>query len=202
MIVLALDTTGSNCSVAVYDGKNDCILGSFLKTLGRGHAEHLIQAIDSVLKDSAIDITRIDRIVTSLGPGSFTGTRVSVAVARGFSLVLDKPSCGVSNLEVLARSHLDVDSNSPVMVLVNLLFEKVCLQRFSKEGVPLSDPILLNYGQARCEVESFEGEVIGSGVSAINGIKEEVDTLPIDVLARLGLIKNHISPSPIYLRHF
>ncbi|AHA27441.1 tRNA (adenosine(37)-N6)-threonylcarbamoyltransferase complex dimerization subunit type 1 TsaB [Candidatus Liberibacter americanus] len=200
MIVLALDTTGADCSVAVYDGNTNRILGSYLKTLGRGHAEHLIHAIDCALKSSAIDITQIDRIVTSLGPGSFTGVRVSIAAARGLSLCLNRPSFGVGNLEVLACSYLDVNSSRPVMVLVNMLFEKFCFQIFSKSAVPLSDPILINYDQACYEIKIFEGEIIGSGFDAINGIKGEDYYFPMDVLARLGMGKTENSPSPIYLR--
>lgn len=198
MIVLALDTTGADCSVAIYDGNTSLILGSYSKTLGRGHAEHLIYAIDYALKDSELDITQVDRVVTSLGPGSFTGVRVSIAAARGLSLCLNKPSVGVGNLEVLARAYLDVNSSRPVMVLVNILFEKICFQIFSKAAVPLSEPILINYDQACHEIKNFDGEVIGSGVP---GIKEEVGCFPMDVLARLGMTKTQSSLSPIYLRH-
>ncbi|MBL0848825.1 MAG: tRNA (adenosine(37)-N6)-threonylcarbamoyltransferase complex dimerization subunit type 1 TsaB [Candidatus Liberibacter ctenarytainae] len=199
MIVLALDTTGSNCSVAVYDSDSGCILGSFLQTLGRGHAERLISAIDSALKDAQLDINRVERVITTLGPGSFTGVRVSVSVARGLSLALGAPALGVGNLEVLARSYLDIHFNRPVMVLVNLLFEKICCQIFSVNAVPFSDPILLSHDQARCEVEKFEGAVIGSGVYAMKGMKAKMDCLPMDVVARLGIEKTQSSPSPIYL---
>ncbi|CAL9915869.1 tRNA threonylcarbamoyladenosine biosynthesis protein TsaB [Candidatus Liberibacter solanacearum] len=200
MIVLALDTTGVDCSVIVYDSNANYILGSYFKNLGRGHAEHLIPAIDCALRDSQLDISQIDRIVTALGPGSFTGVRVSIAVARGISLVLGKSAFGVGNLEVLARSHLDTHAGRPVMVLVSLLHKKICRQTFSVDGIPVSEPVLLNYEQTRFEVDNFEGEIIGSGFSVIKGIEGENDHLPMDVLARLGILKTGIAPAPIYLR--
>ncbi|MBA5724100.1 tRNA (adenosine(37)-N6)-threonylcarbamoyltransferase complex dimerization subunit type 1 TsaB [Candidatus Liberibacter sp.] len=201
MIVLALDTTSVDCAVAVYDSDTDCILGSFLKTLGRGHAEYLIQAIDCALKESKLCIAQVERVVTALGPGSFTGIRVSISVARGLSLVLDRPAFGVGNLEVLARARLNIGSDLPIMVVADVLSERVCLQSFSVGAVPLSDPILLTYDQARIYMEKFEGEVIGSGIAAIEGIKGEVDCLPIDVLARLGASTAQASPAPLYLRN-
>ncbi|MEG8098779.1 tRNA (adenosine(37)-N6)-threonylcarbamoyltransferase complex dimerization subunit type 1 TsaB [Candidatus Liberibacter brunswickensis] len=200
MIVLALDTTGTNCSVAIYDSNSGCIVGSYLKNLKRGHAEHLIPAIDSVLSYSNLDISQIDRVVTALGPGSFTGVRVSISVARGISVALGKPVLGVGNLEVLARSHLNSNPRYPVMVLVSLLHQRICCQKFSLDGIPLFDPIILNYEQARFEVDSFEGEIVGSGLSSIRGIEGEIDILPMDVLSQLGISSDCSSPSPIYLQ--
>ncbi|AKK20226.1 tRNA (adenosine(37)-N6)-threonylcarbamoyltransferase complex dimerization subunit type 1 TsaB [Candidatus Liberibacter africanus] len=198
MIVLALDTTGGNCSVAVYDSNVGCILGSYFKHLGRGHAEHLMPAIDYVLKDSHLDISQIDRVVTALGPGSFTGVRVSIAVARGISLVLGKPALGVGNIEVLAYSHL-ATHDGPIMVLISLLRQRIYCQKFSSEGISLSSPVILDYEQARFEVDSFEGGIVGSGLAAIRGIESEGDHLPMDVLSQLGLSRTCVSPSPIYV---
>ncbi|ACT56902.1 tRNA (adenosine(37)-N6)-threonylcarbamoyltransferase complex dimerization subunit type 1 TsaB [Candidatus Liberibacter asiaticus] len=200
MIVLALDTTGADCSVAIYDSHAGRILGSYFKNLGRGHAEHLMPAIDYALKDSRLEVSQVDRVVTALGPGSFTGVRVSIAVARGISLVLKQPALGVGNLEVLARAHLDSHVGRPIMVLVSLFHQKVCCQKFSLDGVSCSDPVLLNYEQTRSEVDNFEGEIVGSGLSAIRGIENDIDHLPMDVLSRLGITKSSPFPSPIYLR--
>jgi tRNA threonylcarbamoyladenosine biosynthesis protein TsaB len=99
MRVLALDTATEACSVALLiDGE---VHGIF-KEVGRGHAEAILGMVDTVLAQAKVSMHMLDGIAASIGPGAFTGVRISVAVAQGLAFGASLPVAAVSTLEALA----------------------------------------------------------------------------------------------------
>ncbi len=82
MRLLAIDTALAACSAAIFDFDKGVIASETLPMV-RGHAEALIPLIGRVVETAGIDYAALDRIVVTVGPGSFTGLRVGVAAARG-----------------------------------------------------------------------------------------------------------------------
>ncbi len=70
--------------------------------MARGQAERLIPLLQQVLNDHGAVWNDLDAIGVGVGPGNFTGIRISVSAARGLALGLGKPAIGVSNLEAQA----------------------------------------------------------------------------------------------------
>ena len=95
MRVLAIDTSGSNCSVCILDEEK--VICDFNLNIGTTHSETLMPMIDEVCKFSKIDLSEIDVFACSIGPGSFTGLRIGLATIKGFALSLNKKSCWCSN---------------------------------------------------------------------------------------------------------
>jgi tRNA threonylcarbamoyladenosine biosynthesis protein TsaB len=105
MRVLAIDTALANCAAAVLDdGSASACFETCGEEIGRGHAEKLMDMIGTVMAESSTAFSDLDRVAVTVGPGSFTGLRVGLAVARGFGLVLEKPVVGVTTLAAIARS--------------------------------------------------------------------------------------------------
>jgi tRNA threonylcarbamoyladenosine biosynthesis protein TsaB len=104
MLLLALDTAGPACSVALARPADDVpeILAGAEERIGRGHAERLMPMIEAALAEAGFSFSDIGRIAVTVGPGSFTGVRVGVAAARGLALALDIPAVGIGSLEALA----------------------------------------------------------------------------------------------------
>ncbi|AGA64148.1 Inactive metal-dependent protease-like protein [Liberibacter crescens BT-1] len=198
MIILALDTSSVECSVAVYDSLSTGVLGFDVKVLGRGHAEYLIESVDAAIIKSGLSISQVECIVTTVGPGSFTGVRVAVSAARGFALALGCPALGIGNLEVLAHAYLERSSKNSVMALINGRIGYVYLQSFSIDGSPLSEAMLVSYEKACVFIENFNGVTVGYGVDAFKELDMKIDRYPIDVIARLGALRLPQSPRPIY----
>jgi tRNA threonylcarbamoyladenosine biosynthesis protein TsaB len=96
MIVLAFDTSSKTISVAILRN-NDIVYEKTLET-GLNHSETILPAIDRALKDSHLKINDIDLFSCTLGPGSFTGVRISVSTIKGMMLATSKPAVGVSTL--------------------------------------------------------------------------------------------------------
>jgi len=95
---LAIDCATQACSAALFDGVK--LLDGRCETIGRGHAERLVPMI-AELPDKG----RADRILVSLGPGSFTGVRIGLAAARALGLAWGVPVLGYPTLELVrARS--------------------------------------------------------------------------------------------------
>lgn len=100
MKILAIDTSGPNCSVCVIDEEK--ILANFSLNIGITHSQTLMPLVDNLCKLSKISLDDIDAFTCSVGPGSFTGLRIGIATIKGFALSLNKPVISVTSLEGLA----------------------------------------------------------------------------------------------------
>ena len=97
MLILAFDTaTNVATSALVADG---AVLGERTSV-----PRTLLEDLDALLRDASLDAGDVDALVVGTGPGSFTSTRIGLAVARGLAFALDVPVAGVSTLDALASS--------------------------------------------------------------------------------------------------
>jgi tRNA threonylcarbamoyladenosine biosynthesis protein TsaB len=94
--ILVIDSATEACSAGLFDGDGSLIAGA-CETIGRGHAERLVPMI-SELPDKG----RAERIVVSLGPGSFTGVRIGLAAARALGLAWRAEVLGYPTLALVA----------------------------------------------------------------------------------------------------
>lgn len=100
MIVLALDTTTREGSVALLDGGR--IVDERLGDSSRSHAERLPSEIVALLAANGRAIGDVDLFVVASGPGSFTGLRIGIATMQGLAFVRQRPLVGVSALDAIA----------------------------------------------------------------------------------------------------
>lgn len=107
MKILAIDTSGTNCSVCILDETK--VICDFNLSTGTTHSQTLLPMIEEMCKYSNIDISEIDVFACSLGPGSFTGLRIGIATVKGFALSLNKPVIGVPTLVGLAYNIANFD---------------------------------------------------------------------------------------------
>jgi tRNA threonylcarbamoyladenosine biosynthesis protein TsaB len=81
------------------------------------HAENIMRLIDAALKQSRLQLIDLDAIAVSIGPGSFTGLRIGVSVAKGLAFALSKPLVAVSTLQALAQRAVDAGTVATPFVL-------------------------------------------------------------------------------------
>src|SRR3954469_5612836 len=101
MNILALDTAGAACSVAVLRGV--VVAASRSEPMARGHSEALMPMIRAAMRDAALEFDALDLIAATVGPGAFTGIRIGLAAARGLALAAGKPAVGVTSFEAVAE---------------------------------------------------------------------------------------------------
>lgn len=136
MKILAIDTSGQNCSVAIIDEEK--VICDFNLSIGTTHSETLLPMIDEVCKTSKIDLSEVDVLACGIGPGSFTGLRIGIATIKGFALAQNKNVIGVPTLDALAYnianfdglicSVLDARNNNVYAGIYKYENEKVILQ--------------------------------------------------------------------------
>jgi tRNA threonylcarbamoyladenosine biosynthesis protein TsaB len=95
VLTLAFDTATAVATSALVDG--DEVLGERVS-----RAQTLLEDVDALLRQAGSHPSELDRLAVGVGPGSFTGVRIGLAVARGLALSLDLPGSGVSTLAALA----------------------------------------------------------------------------------------------------
>lgn len=94
MRVLAIETASEACSAAVFDDGR--LIARDHRTIGRGHAEALVPMIAALPNKG-----RADRILVSLGPGSFTGVRIGLATARALGFAWGAEVLGYPTLALV-----------------------------------------------------------------------------------------------------
>ena len=107
MHILAIETTGPHCSVAIIDEA-----GNVKETASKGtmnHLQFLMPLTKRLLVDCQLQLDDIDAIAVSAGPGSFTGIRIGVSSARGLAQVLGCQVIPVETLKAFAYHAPDFD---------------------------------------------------------------------------------------------
>lgn len=98
-IILSIETSTRNCSVAL--SNNESLL-SLRETEGNEHAARIALFVDEVLRDAGKQCPDIEAVAVSAGPGSYTGLRIGVSMAKGLAYSLDCPLISVNPLQAMA----------------------------------------------------------------------------------------------------
>ena len=99
MNILAIDTSGPCASAAVYTQER--VAAQCAVEDARTHSETIFSLIDFALTRSHVERQQLDAVAVSSGPGSFTGLRIGVAIAKAMGQALQIPCIGISTLDVL-----------------------------------------------------------------------------------------------------
>jgi len=101
-LILNIETATKSCSVAIgKDGKS--IANAEIHGL-QSHASSLTLLIQKCLEEIGKELTDLDAVAVSEGPGSYTGLRIGLSTAKGICYTLDKPMIAVSTLAALANA--------------------------------------------------------------------------------------------------
>ncbi len=98
--ILAIDTATKRLNLALLFGGDRSVQSR--EEVLRTHGQILMKKIDELFNSAALSINDLEAIVVSLGPGSFTGLRIGLAVAKGMAVARDIPIVGVTMFEVAA----------------------------------------------------------------------------------------------------
>lgn len=100
MNILAIDTSNQTLAVAVTRAGE--ILYSNAKIVKNTHSIEAMPEIEKAINESGLTLSEIDRIAVANGPGSYTGLRIGVTIAKTLAWTLNKELVGLSSLEALA----------------------------------------------------------------------------------------------------
>jgi len=171
MTLLAFDTCFDGCSVCIAQRRTSGALerASAMERFETGHAERLVPMIGEVMERAGVAFSDIDEIAVTIGPGTFTGTRIGIAAARSFALATGARTGGYSSLAVMAEvARRDIAADL-MAVVVDARRGEVYAQLFGRDGGrgPLSPPQLLAVSAAAMIGGSERIVFAGSAASAV-----------------------------------
>lgn len=197
-LILGFDTSAAHCAVALVLG--DRLIAACHEDMARGQAKRLFPLLEQALSEAGKTWADLDAIGVGIGPGNFTGIRLSVSAARGLALALERPAIGINTFEALAYGQ-----QGAVLSLVDARRDQFYAQ-FSEDGVS-GPPLVLD---ANSVADQFSGRVktcIGHDAEAISktiGATVCSAGFPrAEAIARLAnarLASTQPSPAPLYIK--
>lgn len=168
MNILAFDTCLGGCSVAVGVDAGGALekVEALFEPMATGQAERLMPMIDSAMRTAGLGFADLNRIAVTVGPGTFTGTRIGIAAARALALATGAGVVGMSSLQVMAeevvRGLAHEQKNQALAVAVDAHRGQVYVQAFAAGTARALAPVQLLDVEAaahlaRHEIMTFAG---------------------------------------------
>lgn len=176
MRTLVIETATEMCSVALFEGEPDRLdlLDYRSEILGRGHAERLVPMIAELPEKG-----RADRILVSLGPGSFTGVRIGIAAARALGVAWNAAVLGYPTLALVAARSWQ-PSPRPVTVCMNGGHGEWFVQNFADSANPQDEVRSLKPADAAeaCRHQTIAGNRAAELAELLGDRRLALDLLP------------------------
>ncbi len=169
MRVLGIETSSVRGSVALLeDDRTVCILGHEREN---AHGESILPLIEQALATAGWRRRQLDRVAVGLGPGSFTGLRVGIAIAQGLSEGLEIPLVGVPSLRAMAAA-VPADRPGCRCVLLDARKGEVFVAAYDSDGNELLEVrVVASAAELERLVQQFGDLVyLGSGTAALPGL--------------------------------
>ncbi|MGL4403847.1 MAG: tRNA (adenosine(37)-N6)-threonylcarbamoyltransferase complex dimerization subunit type 1 TsaB [Fusobacteriaceae bacterium] len=166
MLILAIDTSTKIGSVALYE-KNKGLLAEITLNSGNNHSENIMNSIDQLFKLTGKKTEEIDRVAVSTGPGSFTGIRIAVSVAKGLAYSLESEIVGINELDAIA--NLAGEFSGEIISLIDARKERAYFAGYKKENGVLVRKTEYRDGELTDLLKNYKGkETLFLGDGALN----------------------------------
>lgn len=211
--VLSIDAALSGCIAGVIDCEGE----SFSRVLAtdRDQAAKLIPMVQDVLSEANVAFSALGLIVTTIGPGSFTGLRIGLSTARSLGMALSIPVQGVTTFQAMAASCAQKEDTGCYAVVLETKRDDFYFQILNKDLGPDGEPLcgsaesvaqaleerenLILCGDATLRLQSALSDTSFSDIRSCNLLD------PV-ILAELGrglfvaAGQNAVKPEPFYMR--
>lgn len=182
MICLFFDTSSDLLKVSLIKD-NKIIFDKELHTKN-DHSSYLVPTIDEAFKSNNIDFKELDEIIVGNGPGSFTGTRISIAVAKTYAFSFNIPVYMISSLEELIYDNDGYDFYVPI---IEEKKENLYFSIFDKDKKRVMDDTYSNTEYMYKKLEELDGKILL--ISLSDKEYEKYDTVKASINA-LNIMKN------------
>lgn len=193
MITLLLDSSNTFLSVGIK--QDDALLDYVSYESWQSQSEHMVPEVDSLLKKHNLSRKDIKDIVVAIGPGSYTGVRIALTIAKTISLCLSVPVYPVSSLRVLKNSK------RASICLINARSGRSYMGVYEAEKVILNDCIKTNEEVLEYIKEhpdySVCGEVKYLGLENLN---TNVCLQMVDLYPHLEALNDTLGLKPVYMK--
>ena len=197
MISLFIDTSSSDVSIAIIKDKN--ILASISKETPNEHSIYTVKYLDDILKKSNLNPEDIDKIMIVNGPGSFTGVRIGVTVAKTYAYLLKKDIITISSLKMLALST----NHDYIMSLIDAKHDNYYIGLYDKDNNEIIKEQFIHIDKLLEIINKYNPKLVSDNDIIINNIKvpkQKLDFVKIVEYYKDNKTLNPHSVVPNYLK--
>ena len=189
---LLLDSSNTSLTVALASNK---VVESISYEAWQSQSEHMIPEINNLLEKYNVDRNDIDGVVVSIGPGSYTGVRIALTIAKTMASALKIKLYTVSSLQILK------DGNKPSICLINARSDRSYIGVYENEKCLLQDQIMTN-DEVRNYINNHLDYSICGNTKYLQ-IDGHVADIAKEMFSLLPYLKPSVEPrgiKPVYLK--
>ena len=136
-VILNIETSSKNCSVCLSSSGNLVTSFDFEDEAFR-HSELLTSSIQNILNENDLDVNGLSAVSVGIGPGSFTGLRIGISVAKGLCYPHNIDLIGISSLKIIANSVIKENKN--IISLIKDKGEHYYISKYSNDLKEIVEP--------------------------------------------------------------
>ncbi|MEA3392189.1 MAG: tRNA (adenosine(37)-N6)-threonylcarbamoyltransferase complex dimerization subunit type 1 TsaB [Candidatus Marinimicrobia bacterium] len=169
-MILAMETSSLVCGASLHDN-GECIAEAYIKE-PRVHAEKLVGLVNQLFEEQKIRVQKLNAVVVSAGPGSFTGLRIGMSFAKGLVYPHQIPLAGVNTMKAFIAGTVDeIDRTKDPLWVIRSHKDYIYTAQFMTE----LDEIDIRYGQIH-NIKEWYPEC---GMIVCNDVLEEISDIPV-----------------------
>lgn len=193
MVAILLDS--SNTSLTVGFASENGLLDFTSYEAWQVQSEFMVPEIDKLLKKLNLNRNDINKIVVSIGPGSYTGVRIALTIAKVMALALDVPIYPVSSLQVLQNNE------KPSICLINARSNRSYFGVYEGPKVIIKDCIMTNDEVKKYIEDHSNYSICGDArYLGFDNVDNNSALQMSNLLASLSPCENNLSLKPVYLK--
>ena len=188
MITLFIDTSSSDVSIALVKDNN--ILSSITQNLPNQHSIYTTSYIDKVLKETSLEPKDIDKIMVVNGPGSFTGVRIGVTIAKVFAYILKKDIICLSSLKIRAISS----NHNTCLSIINANRNNYYIGLYDKDTNEIIEEQFNNKDFVIDIINKYNPTIVSESNLTIDDIT--IEKTPLDIVKIVNYYKDYPTTNP------
>ncbi len=193
MFIILLDS--SNTSLTVGLAKDDVLLDSVSYEAWQSQSEHMIPELDNLLTKHKVERNQIGEVVVAIGPGSYTGVRIAITIAKTIAAVLD---CKVYTISSL---RCQKDRKNPSICVINARSGRSYFGVYEDEKILVDDCILTNDKVLEYINEHPSYSVCGNtAYLGIDGVKPDIARELLELKKYVKPVDNPLAIKPVYMK--
>ncbi len=208
--VLGFDTSAAHCAAALL--KNDKDISTVFTEMQKGQVESLFQILETLLKNESTTWDNLSAIGVGIGPGNFTGIRISVSAARGLALSLKIPAIGISNFDIMHAVNQSYCRGNKVKIIslkgpgesayIQVYKEQMVLYKSTQ--IFLNKPNIDFLSNQNSIVIGYKAEHLSKEIGC-DYIEKCLTKIPQTIVQLskkrlLGGLETGVRPSPLYIK--
>lgn len=185
----------SNLDLSIGLSKEGILIDYISYSAWQQQSEFMVKELDAILTKYKVKNEEIEDLIVSIGPGSYTGVRIALTIAKTMGYALNIPVYPISSLHVLKRG------NSPSICLINARSNRSYIGVYQGSNVIINDTIYSN-DDVKKYIEEHQDYIVCGDTKylGIEGYKSNVLNEALSLKQSLKKSSNALLIKPVYLK--